>query len=188
MLLILFFHLPIACHPPALLAWSKRVCFKIWVCRKYLFFFLFLCNSPCFSRVSGALRAESLCQVSVLGPLESHSGSRGSSDTRWQDEQITNMSDCCTVSFCSNIIARQKHIFRLRCMHVQRHKTSLQTLAMIKTYLCHLFTCYAGRSRLCVLWVSLWQRIVGRHFPEGGSKCWIHEWLFHIKCWSVELL
>ena len=39
--------------------------------------------------------------------------------------------------------------------------------ATIKT---NLFTCYAGRSRLCVLWVSLWQWVVGRHFPEREAE------------------
>lgn len=55
---------PIACHPPALLARSRRVGLKIWVCRKYL---SVLCNSPCSSPVSGALHAESLCWVSAFG-------------------------------------------------------------------------------------------------------------------------
>lgn len=33
-----------------------------------------------------------------------------------------------------------------------------------------LFTCYAGRSRLSVPMVSLWQQAVGRHFPR--LRCW----------------
>lgn len=33
-----------------------------------------------------------------------------------------------------------------------------------------LFTCYAGKSRLHVLLVSLWQQVVGRHFPQ--LRCW----------------
>lgn len=35
---------------------------------------------------------------------------------------------------------------------------------------CHLFTCYAGRSSLCVPWASRWQRAVGRRCPP--LRCW----------------
>ena len=151
-----------AIHPPALLARSKRVCFKIWVCRKYLFFFLFfffffLCNSPRSSHVSGFLLAESLC-FGTLGHFKTHCGSRGRSDKRWE-EQLETQHD-------------RKKKKKSRCF--QKHKTITQTnthrdAGSDRTHLCHLFTCYAGRSRLCVLWASLWQRVVGQHFPEGEA-------------------
>lgn len=45
-------------------------------------------------------------------------------------------------------------------------QTQTQTRKMI-THHCHLFTCYAGRSSLCVPWASRWQRAVGRRCPES---------------------
>lgn len=58
--------------------------------------------------------------------------------------------------------ANQKNL-----LYVPRNKTHAHTPATI-THLCHPFTYYAGKSRLCVLWASLWQRAAGRHFP--GSE------------------
>lgn len=51
---------------------------------------------------------------------------------------------------------------RWECARMQR-----QTPGAV-THLGPLFICYAGRSRLCVLWASLWQRAVGRHFPGSA--------------------
>lgn len=123
-------------------------CFKIWVCRKYL---SILCNSPCSSLVSGTIRAESLSYDSALGggPLDE---SLRLQRRTWP--KVTRP-------------ANQKQL-----LYVQRNKQTNTkntcTDAATITHLCHPFTYYAGRSRLCVLWASLWQRAAGRHFP--GSE------------------
>lgn len=85
MLLVLFFHFP----SPANLQPShaggvvvRRVCCKMWVCRKHL---SILCNSPRSSQVSGASASESLCGPPA--PWASHTSSRGGPATGRQDER-----------------------------------------------------------------------------------------------------
>lgn len=62
---------PIACRPLASLG-VKEFVLKYESVENIFFFLSCLCNSPWFSRVSGALRAESPCRVSAhWTPLES---------------------------------------------------------------------------------------------------------------------
>lgn len=113
--------------------WSKRVCFKIRVHRKYLCFCP-LCGTVCVPGVSSSSHRES----QLVGPLKSQSGPRRRSNAGWQDQPIR--THACTHSHLGE---------------------------SVKT---HLFTCYAGKSRLHVLLVSLWQQVVGRHFPENEAS------------------
>lgn len=133
----------IACHPAALFVGLKGFVFKTWLCRKHL---SFLCNSPCSSRVMGDSHAES---CSTWAPWESH---------RLQGKiwhKVTKNSQSETRGAPSPF-----------AKHKQTKKTQRYKPAMLT----HLFTCYAGRSKLCVLWVSLWQRTVGRHFPGKEAR------------------
>lgn len=149
MLIVPFFHFPTVCCPPALLVWSKRVCFKIWVHRKYLCFCP-LCGTVCVPGVSSSSHRES----QLLGPLKSQSGPRWRSNAGWQDQPIRT--------------------------HARTHSHLGES---VKT---HLFTCYAGKSRLHALLVSLWQQVVGRHFPEKEAPN-ISLICSYVKVWGVNV-
>ncbi len=148
---------PIACHPPASLACSQEKSLFL----KYEFVennFCFLLSYYVTVQVPPGVRCHTW-RVTVPS-LSTRAPSESLRRKIWQDKPMRIESYRCTASFW-------KHVFGLRCTHVQGHKNKhTRTPAVIRTHLCHLFTCYAGRSRLCVLWVSLWEPVAGRHFPE----------------------